>query len=436
MRTVALVAYVVGDGTVDADGIRGYLRERLPGHLVPAHVELLDAMPTGTNGKIDHDALPAPGRRRPRRRTGSHRGPATERRLAELWCELLEVPSVGATTDFFDLGGHSLLATRLMTRVRETFGVDLALRGSSPTRPSPRWPSVSTAPSAARCDPSQFWTVRPTGGRSPARRGHRSAGPSRRSPPHEHRRTTPPPTPSRRLLRRIPDRSGGLRWPAWRSSWLRPRSGRCRRSARPSTPGPACGGCRRTRPAPPPAPTPCPACTSRSPSRWSRTGSRTSAPTTTRTCGARSATSTPGSGWWSTDLERRTGSGTLSAVLGQAAFDLDTFELDLGLQRAAERDWKAMADGPTRTALIAYAAGSTPSSTSSPRTTSCRPRSSCSATGRRRGPGRLAAHPAGADPDREPVRRRPHVLLCGRRPRHRHLQGVLPGDLAAGAAPV
>ena len=49
-------------------------------------------------------------------------------RLAAIWMELLGVDSVAAHDDFFHLGGHSLLATRVLARIRESMGVQLALR--------------------------------------------------------------------------------------------------------------------------------------------------------------------------------------------------------------------------------------------------------------------------------------------------------------------
>lgn len=48
--------------------------------------------------------------------------------LAAIWVELLGVPSVGLNDDFFQLGGHSLLATRVLARIRDTLGAQLALR--------------------------------------------------------------------------------------------------------------------------------------------------------------------------------------------------------------------------------------------------------------------------------------------------------------------
>jgi len=51
-----------------------------------------------------------------------------ERVVAGIWEELLGIRPVGVHDNFFDLGGHSLLAIQLLSRVRETFQVELTLR--------------------------------------------------------------------------------------------------------------------------------------------------------------------------------------------------------------------------------------------------------------------------------------------------------------------
>ncbi|MEU8710245.1 amino acid adenylation domain-containing protein, partial [Streptomyces sp. NPDC048565] len=125
-----LVAYVVaapGAG-VDVGALRGHAAGRLPEHMVPGTVVLLDALPLTPNGKTDRAALPAPDFRATST-TADARRPLTEHEalLCRLFAEVLELAEVGPDDDFFDLGGHSLLATRLLVKIRTTAGGDLSV---------------------------------------------------------------------------------------------------------------------------------------------------------------------------------------------------------------------------------------------------------------------------------------------------------------------
>ncbi|MBC8167630.1 MAG: hypothetical protein H7Y20_17395 [Bryobacteraceae bacterium] len=51
----------------------------------------------------------------------------TERQVALIWANLLEIPSPARSDNFFDIGGHSLMAVLLLMRIRETFGVELSI---------------------------------------------------------------------------------------------------------------------------------------------------------------------------------------------------------------------------------------------------------------------------------------------------------------------
>jgi amino acid adenylation domain-containing protein len=134
---VRLVAYVVApDDVTDAAGpddgdrlareVRAFLAARLPEHLVPSAVVVLEALPTTVSGKIDRAALPAPdlGER------ASTRPPADAREeaLCGIFAKVLGRPSVGVDDDFFDLGGHSLLAALLVAQVAAELGVDVPIR--------------------------------------------------------------------------------------------------------------------------------------------------------------------------------------------------------------------------------------------------------------------------------------------------------------------
>ncbi|OLF09836.1 hypothetical protein BLA60_18910 [Actinophytocola xinjiangensis] len=120
-----LVAHVVTAGPRDAGELRAHAAATLPGHMVPSLVLFTDALPLTPNGKLDRARLPEPASDRPV--TRSARTPQEEI-LCELFGELLDVPLVGIDDDFFELGGHSLLATRLVSRIRSTLGVRVAVR--------------------------------------------------------------------------------------------------------------------------------------------------------------------------------------------------------------------------------------------------------------------------------------------------------------------
>ncbi len=125
-----LVAYVVAlpGRTPNVAELRRQARQTLPAHAVPSLFVLLPALPRSRNGKVERSALPAPPRTRPAL-AQPFVAPRTvlERRLADIWAEVLGLDEVGIEDGFFDLGGHSLLATRLGVRVRDTFGIDLSL---------------------------------------------------------------------------------------------------------------------------------------------------------------------------------------------------------------------------------------------------------------------------------------------------------------------
>jgi acyl carrier protein len=126
--TWMLAAWAAVEPTVTAKELRAYLADRLPAHMVPAAITVLDALPISPTGKVDRAALPEPSTEAEAAGGSAEPETETERVMAAIWAEVLGREHVGAEDDFFDLGGHSLRATRVAARAREAFGVELTVR--------------------------------------------------------------------------------------------------------------------------------------------------------------------------------------------------------------------------------------------------------------------------------------------------------------------
>jgi amino acid adenylation domain-containing protein len=121
-----IIAYAVGTAT--GEQLREYLEARLPEHMVPAVVIMLDHMPLSPSGKLDKSALVSPEEAA---RGDAVRKPRTEAEkfVAEIWSEVLGVHDPAATDDFFAMGGNSIKATQLGVRIKRAAQVSIPLRG-------------------------------------------------------------------------------------------------------------------------------------------------------------------------------------------------------------------------------------------------------------------------------------------------------------------
>ncbi|HSF38680.1 MAG TPA: amino acid adenylation domain-containing protein [Thermoanaerobaculia bacterium] len=126
-----LTAWLAGGDTPRprAGELRDFLRTLLPDPMVPEAFVWLERLPLTPNGKLDRRALPDPAGEELREDRGFE-APATpvEEGVAAIWCELLALERIGRHDNFFEMGGHSLLGTRVVSRLTETFGVEIPLR--------------------------------------------------------------------------------------------------------------------------------------------------------------------------------------------------------------------------------------------------------------------------------------------------------------------
>ncbi|MEM9216874.1 MAG: amino acid adenylation domain-containing protein [Cyanobacteria bacterium P01_F01_bin.150] len=129
-----LVAYLVANSEITTVQLREYIKAQLPDYMVPVAFVTLERLPLTLNGKIDRKALPAVDIAE---RANQYIAPSTqsEQIIANIFAEVLNVENIGINDNFFELGGHSLLATQLISRIRESFSLEIPLRElfSSPT---------------------------------------------------------------------------------------------------------------------------------------------------------------------------------------------------------------------------------------------------------------------------------------------------------------
>lgn len=130
-NNLSLVAYVIPNDTElpETEGLQEFLRKRLPDYMIPALFISMESFPLTASGKINRKALPQP-RETDLESSSRHVAPRNpvETIITNIWRALFKKETIGIKDNFFALGGHSLLATQLISRLRDAFDIEIALR--------------------------------------------------------------------------------------------------------------------------------------------------------------------------------------------------------------------------------------------------------------------------------------------------------------------
>jgi len=109
---------------VSPDRLRQYLRERLPGYMIPASFFVMEKFPLLPNGKIDRSRLQMPPT------VTSYIPPSSEieEMLCEIWAAALGVDRIGVADDFFEAGGNSLSASTVIAQIHKRLNRKLEIK--------------------------------------------------------------------------------------------------------------------------------------------------------------------------------------------------------------------------------------------------------------------------------------------------------------------
>ncbi|HLP48186.1 MAG TPA: amino acid adenylation domain-containing protein, partial [Candidatus Kapabacteria bacterium] len=123
-----LCAYVVMEDKTGVQGLKEYLKKKLPDYMIPMYFVPLAKIPLTLNGKVDSRALPEPAALEP---DSNYIAPRDhiEIKLAEIWSGVLKInqSAISIDDDFFQVGGHSLRATIVISNIHKELNIKLPL---------------------------------------------------------------------------------------------------------------------------------------------------------------------------------------------------------------------------------------------------------------------------------------------------------------------
>jgi acyl carrier protein len=122
-----LCAYIVSDSDLTVPALREYLTRDLPEQMIPEYFIRLDKMPLKPNGKIDRKALDFYGTKLGTGIEYVEPENETEKTVATIWKDILNLDRISVNDSFFEIGGNSLTIVAVNSRLKKTVEKDIPL---------------------------------------------------------------------------------------------------------------------------------------------------------------------------------------------------------------------------------------------------------------------------------------------------------------------
>ncbi len=124
-----LIAYIVSDNEdQDIAAFKKKVNAVLPNYMLPSHYVWLKEFPKTSSGKINRKALPLPEYKR-HASAPIYKKPTSdiEKNIAKIWSDILRIPKIGVSDNFFEIGGTSLLAQKTVANLRQYYSYDIPI---------------------------------------------------------------------------------------------------------------------------------------------------------------------------------------------------------------------------------------------------------------------------------------------------------------------
>jgi|GEM_PF-699708 amino acid adenylation domain-containing protein len=123
-----LALYYTAVKDINAEEYKKYLSKTLPEYMTPKYYIRLNEFPLNHNGKIDYKTFPKPEIKLEHTEKNVEPSTQTEKALATIYENILNVKNISITDNFFSLGGHSLKAIRAVSAIQKELSVKVSLK--------------------------------------------------------------------------------------------------------------------------------------------------------------------------------------------------------------------------------------------------------------------------------------------------------------------
>ena len=126
-----LAVYYEGKDDITSLELRNYLIKFFTHSVLPTYYQRLEAFPLTKNGKIDRAALPDPkAMTKGLDMEESFVAPRNtiEKKLIEIWEEILGQEGIGIEHNFFQLGGNSVVAVKTVNQINKRLGLNIPVK--------------------------------------------------------------------------------------------------------------------------------------------------------------------------------------------------------------------------------------------------------------------------------------------------------------------